>query len=134
MNILPKLASNIFNTCCNERITKFVYLCQAGRRWVCNGVICYVIAISLTRFNQIVTLFTVYFETHSHTLVLLRLIRSLHLTSSNRGLEEFFDDKENFQAQSVRVGRPWKKEELRLKGNTDLHKLWYTTHSITVLC
>ncbi|KAI0238324.1 39S ribosomal protein L47, mitochondrial [Lamellibrachia satsuma] len=38
---------------------------------------------------------------------------------------EFFDDKENWGESSVKVGRPWKLDELRLKSNTDLHKLWY---------
>jgi large subunit ribosomal protein L47 len=38
---------------------------------------------------------------------------------------EFFDKKDNWSEQSVRVGRPWKKDELRLKSNEDLHKLWY---------
>lgn len=38
---------------------------------------------------------------------------------------EFFDDEKNWGAQEVKSGRSWKKEELRLKSNTDLHKLWY---------
>jgi len=38
---------------------------------------------------------------------------------------EFFDDKKNWFEKEVKVGRAWKKEELRIKSNIDLHKLWY---------
>ena len=44
-------------------------------------------------------------------------------------LAEFFDREENFGKMELRPkqrpGRPWTLEELRLKSNTDLHKLWY---------
>ena len=39
-------------------------------------------------------------------------------------LMAFFEEKENWGEPNVRVGRPWKPEELRLKSNSDLHKLW----------
>ena len=42
-----------------------------------------------------------------------------------RSLDEFFDDPKNFGEKKIRVGRQWKKEELRLKSNSDLHKLWF---------
>ncbi|KAL7636958.1 UNVERIFIED_CONTAM: hypothetical protein RMT77_012716 [Armadillidium vulgare] len=44
---------------------------------------------------------------------------------NSKGLYEFFDNKENWGATEVKVGRSWRKEELRLKSNEDLHKLWY---------
>jgi len=52
-------------------------------------------------------------------------IRSISTTSARNDLMEFFDDSKNWDANEVKSGRSWKKEELRLKSNTDLHKLWY---------
>ncbi|XP_065583567.1 large ribosomal subunit protein uL29m-like, partial [Artemia franciscana] len=49
----------------------------------------------------------------------------LSTSSSLFGFLEFFDDPKNFGAQEVKVGRSWKVDELRLKSNVDLHKLWY---------
>ena len=43
-------------------------------------------------------------------------------------LMEFFEDMENWGAQSVRSGRSWSKEELRIKCNSDLHKLWFVLY------
>ncbi|XP_018577710.1 39S ribosomal protein L47, mitochondrial [Anoplophora glabripennis] len=51
--------------------------------------------------------------------------RNIATTSVKYDLMEFFDDKKNWGAQEVKSGRSWKKEELRLKSNSDLHKLWY---------
>lgn len=38
---------------------------------------------------------------------------------------EFFEPKDNWGAEEVRAGKPWSKDELRIKSNSDLHKLWY---------
>uniref|UniRef100_A0A0R3RPT5 Large ribosomal subunit protein uL29m n=1 Tax=Elaeophora elaphi TaxID=1147741 RepID=A0A0R3RPT5_9BILA len=50
-------------------------------------------------------------------------------TSIPEGLREFFDNPANYGKDELdeknKPGRPWSKDELRLKSNTDLHKLWY---------
>eukprot|EP00088_Acartia_fossae_P020411 TRINITY_DN219_c0_g1_i2.p1 TRINITY_DN219_c0_g1~~TRINITY_DN219_c0_g1_i2.p1 ORF type:complete len:255 (-),score=30.16 TRINITY_DN219_c0_g1_i2:69-833(-) len=51
--------------------------------------------------------------------------RSLATSTVRPGLEEFFEKEDNLGKTRIRVGRSWRLEELRLKSNTDLHKLWY---------
>lgn len=38
---------------------------------------------------------------------------------------EFFDDKKNWNENEVKHGRSWRLDELRIKSNEDLHKIWY---------
>ncbi|KAK3589560.1 hypothetical protein CHS0354_041689 [Potamilus streckersoni] len=46
-------------------------------------------------------------------------------SQSRNGLMEFFDEKINWAMDKIAVGRPWRVDELRIKSNEDLHKLWY---------
>lgn len=48
----------------------------------------------------------------------------LHSTRRNCDLMEFFDKKTNWGEDEVKVGRSWRMDELRIKSNEDLHKLW----------
>uniref|UniRef100_A0A5S6QKV3 Large ribosomal subunit protein uL29m n=1 Tax=Trichuris muris TaxID=70415 RepID=A0A5S6QKV3_TRIMR len=48
-----------------------------------------------------------------------------HSSSRLLDLSEFFDSPSNWDQQVVKTGRPWRKEELRIKSNSDLHKLWF---------
>ncbi|XP_063410682.1 large ribosomal subunit protein uL29m-like [Mytilus trossulus] len=50
---------------------------------------------------------------------------SFHTSSKNYDLMEFFDDRANWKEKEIKTGRPWNIEELRIKSNEDLHKLWY---------
>lgn len=45
--------------------------------------------------------------------------------SNPQPLMEFFDDIENWAEYKIRVGREWRVDDLRLKSNSDLHKLWF---------
>lgn len=53
------------------------------------------------------------------------LVAQFHSSMPRFGLMEFFDDEKNWGANEVRHGRAWRLEELRIKSNTDLHKLWH---------
>ncbi|XP_066156144.1 large ribosomal subunit protein uL29m [Euwallacea fornicatus] len=53
------------------------------------------------------------------------LARNFSTSDRRMDLMEFFDDKKNWGVTEVKSGRSWRKEELRLKSNSDLHKLWY---------
>ncbi len=59
-----------------------------------------------------------------HRLLPLPSCSLLHSSRPRADLMEFFDARENWGAEKVRVGRNWRKDELRLKSNEDLHKLW----------
>ncbi|XP_061493370.1 large ribosomal subunit protein uL29m [Rhineura floridana] len=49
----------------------------------------------------------------------------LHTSLPQNGLEEFFDDPQNWGKPEVKSGDSWTVEQLRGKNSEDLHKLWY---------
>lgn len=59
-------------------------------------------------------------------------------TTLPEGLHEFFDDLANYGKDELdeakKPGRSWSKDELRLKSNPDLHKLWcsISSHCLTM--
>ena len=56
------------------------------------------------------------------------LTRTITTSAPRTGLMEFFDDQSNWKDYKVKHGRAWRLDELRLKSNADLHKLWYVLH------
>lgn len=63
------------------------------------------------------------------------ILQSNHLrkclySTSTGGIKlmAFFDEKKNWTEEKVKHGRPWTLDELRIKSNADLHKLWYILH------
>lgn len=58
----------------------------------------------------------------------ISLARNLHTTCRLNGLLEFFDDPKNYGEKTVRSGRHWQVDELRIKSNSDLHKLWFVLY------
>jgi len=51
--------------------------------------------------------------------------RSFAVSTLRQSLLDFFDEEANWDKDDTKTGRPWKLEELRIKSNVDLHKLWY---------
>lgn len=56
-------------------------------------------------------------------------VASFSLFTPRLDLMEFFDERKNWpELLKVKHGRSWRMDELRLKSNIDLHKLWYILH------
>jgi large subunit ribosomal protein L47 len=62
------------------------------------------------------------FKTVSFQPINVSFVHTTSLKLSN--LMQFFDDPKNFGAQEVKSGRSWTLDELRIKSNIDLQKLW----------
>ncbi|KAF8773042.1 39S ribosomal protein L47, mitochondrial-like [Argiope bruennichi] len=54
--------------------------------------------------------------------------RNFHTSHPRQDLMEFFDDPKNFGEKEVKSGRAWTIDELRIKSNSDLHKLWFVLY------
>ncbi|KAJ6634743.1 39S ribosomal protein L47, mitochondrial, partial [Pseudolycoriella hygida] len=54
-----------------------------------------------------------------------QLSSKIHTTIPRLDIMEFFDDSKNWGQQEVKHGRAWTLDELRIKSNVDLHKLWF---------
>ncbi|CAL1266675.1 unnamed protein product [Larinioides sclopetarius] len=54
--------------------------------------------------------------------------RTFHTSYPRQDLMEFFDDPKNFGENEVKSGRAWTIDELRIKSNSDLHKLWFVLY------
>ncbi|EAT42890.1 AAEL005598-PA, partial [Aedes aegypti] len=55
----------------------------------------------------------------------IQMAKSFSVSSNRFDLMDFFDDKKNWGENEVKHGRAWNKDELRIKSNVDLHKLWF---------
>lgn len=53
------------------------------------------------------------------------LVKCFSVSSQRWDLMDFFDDKKNWGENEVKHGRAWNRDELRIKSNSDLHKLWF---------
>merc|ERR1712244_208205 len=60
---------------------------------------------------------------HQHTAS--TMAAQFHTSDPRTDLMEFFDRKENWGEEQTITGRPYRKDELRIKSNEDLHKLWF---------
>lgn len=53
------------------------------------------------------------------------VVRCFSVSVQRYDLMDFFDNKKNWGENEIKHGRSWNKDELRIKSNLDLHKLWF---------
>lgn len=56
------------------------------------------------------------------------LTQSFSSSAKRLSVDEFFEPRDNWRKREIRSGKEWGKEELRLKSNVDLWKLWYVLY------
>lgn len=64
-------------------------------------------------------------QLHRQAIPALASPRCFSLSARRHDLMEFFEDKKNLGENEIKHGRAWNKDELRIKSNADLHKLWF---------
>lgn len=65
------------------------------------------------------------FRPNASAVVTKLFAAQIHSTAPRYDLMEFFDDPENWGKNEVPHGRAWRADDLRIKSNSDLHKLWF---------
>ena len=83
----------------------------------------------LSRFSQLALNVNLQNKVLSQHVQKPQMVKLFSTTLIKKDLMEFFDDKKNWiDKTKIKHGRPWRIDDLRLKDNTDLHKLWYILH------
>ncbi|CAK9298778.1 unnamed protein product [Gordionus sp. m RMFG-2023] len=59
------------------------------------------------------------------SIVSINMPKKFSITLRVSNLMEFFDIPENWDKTDIKHGKSWLKEDLRIKSNQDLHKLWF---------
>ncbi|KAH9510353.1 39S ribosomal protein L47, mitochondrial [Bulinus truncatus] len=116
MAALSQHFKRVLNVILNKPLSA-PFICSAGRN-IINGNVSSISTVS--RQTQSVLLKPALCSTNTVT-----CNNHFHSSVPNNDLMEFFDRKEVWGESSVPSGRPYRLDELRVKSNQDLHKLWY---------
>lgn len=103
--------------CASDRREQLHSKCRLpnGKIWLCS----FCVPSLVSRFSRKISCF------RDRPATCKMLAAQIHSTPPRYDLMEFFDDPKNWSANEVRSGRAWRTDELRIKSNSDLHKLWF---------